>query len=201
MRSKMLAVGFGLLFSMAAAADVPTTRQNLLLAYEDDVNAQARYSAFAEQAEREGYRQAARLFRATAEAEQVHANSHAQVLRHLGAEPTAETRPVSVESTRANLSWTLAHESMERNRSYPRLAEQGRRDGNAEAVLSFIVANAAHDEVVKLYQEAISNLRGMRDAREELHVCGACGHVAKGPRPTHRCPVSLSLGEAFARVD
>ncbi len=193
-------MSFGLLFSVAASADGGTTRDNLLLAYQGDVDAIARYTAFAAQAESEGYRQAARLFRAAAESERVHASNDARALRRLGVEPAGEARPAFVRNTRFNLSLALAHESGERHRIYPRLVEQARRDGDPDVTLGFTLAHAAHESLVKLYQEAIADLRGMRDAGEELHVCGVCGHVAKGG-PPHRCPVSLSTVEAFARVD
>ena len=199
MRFTMLAMGLGLLFTTTASADAPRTRENLLAAYVDDVNAHARYTAYAEQADREGYPQAARLFRATAQSEMVRAMNHAHALRRLGGEPSAEVGPFAVESTRANLAWTLARESAERG-FYPRLAEQARRDGLAEAVLEFTLDHAVQGDVVKLYQEALRRPGSLRSAGGELHVCGVCGHVAEGDAP-HRCPVSLSPGEAYARVD
>lgn len=201
MRLGMLAVGFGLLFTASAGAEAPaTTRENLLDAYADDVNEHARYLAYAEQAEREGYRQAARLFRATAEAERVRAERHAQALRRLGGEPRAEVEPSPVGSTRVNLSRTLLHELPESTDGYLRSSEQARREGNAEAAHGFALAHGAHEGLVSLYREALGNLGSMRDAREELHVCRVCGHVARGRAP-YRCPVSHSAREAFARVD
>lgn len=184
----------------AAASQAPAaTRANLGLAYAADVNAQARYAAFAEVAAREGYLQVARLFRAAARSEQVRAGVHARALRLLGGEPLAAVEPFQVKGTRQNLLATLAHEGTERIRDYPRFAQQARRDGATEAVLGFTLAQGAEVGLARLYQDAMGRLEEMRRPGEELHVCPTCGHVVRGPPPAV-CPVSLSPGEAFERV-
>lgn len=66
------------------AAENENAVSNLLLAYENEVNAHARYQAFASRAEAEGMNGAASLFRAAARAEQIHASNHARVIRHIG---------------------------------------------------------------------------------------------------------------------
>lgn len=200
MRLTVLGVGFGLLFTTAAQAGAPATQHELLHAYREDINEHSRYLAYADQAEREGYAYAARLFRATAEAERARAEIHAQVLRRLGAEPIAEIGPVSVRSTRVNLLRTLAHEAAELRRGYALRSDEARREGNAEAALSFMVVRGAHEELVKLYQEALRDPQRRPRAGDELHVCRTCGHVARGHAPD-RCPVSLSSAEAFIRID
>ncbi|HYQ80808.1 MAG TPA: ferritin family protein, partial [Anaeromyxobacteraceae bacterium] len=164
-----------------------------------DVNAQARYAAFAEAAEREGYLQAARLFRAAARSEQIRAAAHARALRLLGESPAAEVEPFQPRGTRQNLLATLAHEGPERLRDYPRFAQQARRDGVSEAVLGFILAHGAEEGLARLYQDAMRRLSAMRDPGDDLYVCPVCGHVVKGPPPAV-CPVSLSPGEAFEPV-
>jgi rubrerythrin len=200
MRLTVLVMGFGLLFTTTAHAGAPSTQHELRLAYEEDMSEHARYLAYADQAEREGYAYAARLFRATAEAERVRAEIHAQVLRRLGAEPSADIGPVSVTSTRVNLVRTLAHETAELRRGYARRTDEARREGNAEAALSFMVVRGAHEELVKLYQEALRDPQRRPGAGDELHVCRTCGHVARGHAPD-RCPVSLSSADAFVRID
>ncbi len=183
-----------------AAGDVPaSTLANLRLAHATDVNAQARYAAFAGAAEREGYLQVARLFRAAARSEQVRASVHARAIRLLGASPAAAAQAFQVKDTRQNLVSALAIEGAEHRRDYPRFAQQARRDGAAEAALGFTLAHRAEAELARLYQDAVGRLEAMRDRGEELHVCAVCGHVARGPPPA-LCPVSLSPGEAFERI-
>lgn len=200
MRTRMMAVGFWLLFTTAAAEEAPATRDNLLAAYQEDVNEHARYLAYAEQAQREGYLQAARLLRATAEAERIRAEGHAQALRRLGLAPSPELRPAPVGTTRVNLSRTLLHELPEHTQGYLRWVEQARRDGETEVMEGFTIARGAHEALVGLYREALGKLEAMREAREELHVCGVCGHVARGHAPA-RCPVGHAPARPFARVD
>lgn len=200
MRFGSLLVGAGLLLAMPASADAPAMRESLLHAYEEDMNEHARYLAYARQAEGEGYHQAARVFRATAEAERVRAERHARALRRAGWEPRANLESPSVRSTRANLSRALLHERSERDEGYPRRGDRARREGDAETEHAFTLSRDAHEALVSLYREALRDLEAMRDVREELHVCLVCGHVAKGRAP-HRCPISHVATEAFARVD
>src|ERR1700722_10805064 len=86
---------------------------NLLVAYEGEVNAHARYKAYAVKAEAEGMCGAASLFRAAARAEQIHAGNHARVIRHMGGEARAELRPFRVKSTLENLKAALGRENEE----------------------------------------------------------------------------------------
>ncbi len=200
MQITTVAVAFGFMFTTTASAEPATTREDLLAAYVEDVSARARYEAYAEQAEREGFPQAARLFRATAHSEAIRAANLSEALRRIaGAPAAARVGSFSVQSTRANLTWTLAREGAERG-MYRRLTDEARRAGDAEAALEFLAAQAAHDGIVKLYQEAVAHLGGMRHLRDELHVCGACGHVANGGAP-HRCPISRSEGQTYALVE
>lgn len=67
------------------ATENETAVSNLLAAYESELNAHARYKAYAVKAEAEGMLGAASLFRAAARAEQIHAGNHARVIRHMGA--------------------------------------------------------------------------------------------------------------------
>jgi rubrerythrin len=200
MRHTMLAFGIGVLFTTTAWAEASRARDDLLLAYDEDMSEHARYLAFAEQAEREGYRGVARLFRATAEAERIRGDRHAQALRRHGVVPIADVEPASVGTTRVNLVRTLAHEHSELRRGYSLLSEQALREGNDDAALSFLLARGAHEDLVRLYQEALRDLGRNRDAREELYVCRTCGHVARGRAPD-RCPVSHSSADSFTRVD
>ncbi len=56
------------------------TEKNLLEAFAGESQANRRYLAFAKQAEKEGYTQIGKLFRAAAEAETVHAHAHLRTL-------------------------------------------------------------------------------------------------------------------------
>lgn len=194
-----LAAG-ALLPARAAAKAAPATMANLQRAFESDLRARARYLAFAQQADQEGYLQVARLFRAAARSEEVRASTHADAIVHLGSTPKPlPAREVTVKGTRQNLLETLAYENAERMAAYPGLTQQARKDGVPEAVLTFTLAHAAEAGLVKLYQDALANLDGMRKLGGELHVCETCGHVAS--QAGDRCPICHAPADAFARVD
>lgn len=201
-RAAVLAIGaLGATATAAAAPGAPTlTAANLNTAYAADLHAQARYAAFASQAQQERLGQLAALFRAAAHAEGVRARLHADAFRRMGTEPLAPPPPAPrVGTTRANLVSVLAHENAERARTYPALVEQARRDGAIEAILAFTLAHHAEAGLLRLYQEAFGALRPKEEPVEAFHVCETCGHVVRGG-PPERCPVSLTPRSGFRRV-
>ncbi|ACG74413.1 Rubrerythrin [Anaeromyxobacter sp. K] len=204
MRKIAIAVGtWGLLLlgGRALGAEPSPTQANLQAAHQRDLDAHARYQAFALAADREGYPGAAALFRAAARSEQIRAEQHAAALRRLGGSVTTAAAVVgTVRDTPFNLRAMLSHESAERFGSYPRAVRQARREGLAEAALGFTLAHAVERELVALYQDAVGRLDALRTPGEPFHVCRTCGHVARGARPPETCPVSLSPAEAFERV-
>jgi rubrerythrin len=178
----------------------PATVANLAEAYEADVHARERYLAFAAQATAEGQARVAAVFRAAARSEQIRAARHAEALRASGHEPVARPMPeIAARTTRQNLLWMLAHEGAERGSAYPRYVQLARREGHAGAVLTFTEAYRVETELLKLYREALATL-GSRGDGEPVHVCGGCGHVLRG-QPPGACPVCLSDGAAFLRVE
>ncbi len=198
MKILALAAAFavGLAGSPAFAA---STLDNLQAAFNGETNARAKYLLFAKKADQEGYPQAARLFRAAARAEQIHANNHAAVIEKLGANPKAEVKPAEVKSTKENLQAAIAGESYERDIMYPEFLARARKDGNADAVRSFNLAKTAEAEHAKLYQEAVDNLEVMKKADTSIYVCGVCGYTTK-TLPAERCPSSFSAKEKFESI-
>ena len=57
------------------------TEQNLMEAFAGESQANRKYLAFAKKADQEGYAQAARMFRAAAAAETIHAHNHLRALK------------------------------------------------------------------------------------------------------------------------
>src|SRR4051812_21356959 len=99
--------------SMATLAVESTTLQHLQTAYDGESNARIRYRLFAVQANIDGYRDVASLFRAAARAEQIHAENHARVIRSMGADPKCIISPVDVRETAANLREAIKGEEHE----------------------------------------------------------------------------------------
>ena len=100
------------------------TEQNLLDAFAGESQANRRYLAFAKQADKEGKSQAAKLFRAAAEAETVHAHAH---LRALG----------GIKSTAENLKESIAGETHEFREMYPAMIQAAKEEGNKTGERSF----------------------------------------------------------------
>ena len=175
-----LLCGFGLVGPLAAGASeeiAPATLADLQTAFNGESNAHARYLAFAQKADQEGYAGVASLFRAAARAEEIHAGNHAAVIKKLGAEPEAKIEEPAVKSTRENLEVAIKGETYERDEMYPKFMEQANADENADAVQTFRFALAAEAEHAKLYTQALNGMENMKVARA-FYVCPVCGYTA-----------------------
>ena len=161
------------------------TEKNLLEAFAGESQANRKYLAFAKKADQEGYAQVARLFRAAAEAETVHAHSH---LRTLGA----------VKTTAENLKDAIAGETHEFKKMYPDMIEEARTDGNKAAVRSFSYANEVEKVHASLYEKALDAMDTLEPA--DYYVCSVCGYTCEG-EPPDSCPVCNSKAKAFFKVD
>ena len=145
----------------------------------------AKYLAFAKQAEKEGYSQVARLFRAAAEAETVHAIAHLRALGNIG-------------TTVENLTAAIAGETFEFTEMYPPMIQKAREEEHKAALRSFTYANAVEIEHASLYQEALDQMGALKET--DYHVCSVCGYTCADEAPSD-CPVCGSAAKAFSRVD
>jgi rubrerythrin len=160
------------------------TEKNLLEAFAGESQANRRYLAFAKQADREGYPQAAKLFRAAAEAETVHAHAH---LRVLG----------GIKSTADNLKEAISGETYEFKSMYPAMIEHARQEGNTNAERSFRFANEVEKVHASLYQKALENMDSLEEV--DYYVCSVCGYTCEG-NPPERCPVCGAKSSSFFEV-
>jgi rubrerythrin len=161
------------------------TEANLKEAFAGESQANRRYLAFAAHADKEGHPAVARLFRAAAQAETVHAHAH---LRVLG----------GIRDTAANLREAVAGETHEFQKMYPRMIAEAEAEGKTAAVASFRHANAVEKLHAALYQKALDNLG--KNADTEYWVCGVCGHTVEG-EPPEVCPTCGARRQAFQKVD
>lgn len=161
------------------------SEQNLKDAFAGESQANRKYLAFAKQADKEGYKQAARLFRAAAEAETVHAHSHLNALS-------------GVKSTAENLKAAIEGETHEFKSMYPGMIEAAKAEGNKAAERSFNFANEVEKIHAALYQNALDNLSNLKEA--EIYVCSICGYTCE-TAPPESCPVCKAKSKAFFKVD
>ena len=196
-------MALALAVSTALAADTPikagTTLENLQAAYNGESNAHARYLAFAQQADKEGYGKAASLFRAAAKAEEIHARNHAEVIKKMGGTPEAKIETPDVKSTKENLQAAIKGESYERDVMYPAFLKVARADRNKDAIQTFNYAKTAEAEHAKLYAEALNNLPQMKGAGQEYYVCTVCGYTTV-KMDFSKCPSCFSPKHKYEKV-
>lgn len=175
------------------------TLQDMQAAYNGESNAHARYLAFAKKADTDGYAQIARLFRAAARAEQIHADNHADVIKRMGATPTADVEKPGVNSTHENLEAAIKGESYERDVMYPAFLKQARAEKNKDAVRSLNFAQEAERQHAALYAEAAKNMNAWRTASNDFLVCPKCGSTWS-TFDGKKCPVCRTSSEKFEKV-
>jgi rubrerythrin len=182
-----------------------TTVHNLMTAYKGELKARARYIAFAAQAEADGLRGVASLFRAVARAEKIHADNHARAIHELGTEAAGEGDPVAVSTTLENLKTALAGELYEIDTLYPELLEEATVSKTTAAVRAFHGALEAEKAHAGLFREAITLAEsGPEDSwivtARDFHVCPVCGYVSENAHEHKHCPVCNYLSKRFETI-
>lgn len=183
---------------IAGSALAGTTIENLQAAYNGESNAHARYLAFADKADKDGYLGVASLFRAAAKAEEIHANNHAEVIKQLGATPAKTIEPPDVKTTKENIEAAIKGETYERDVMYPDFIKVARADKNNPALKTFNYALAAETEHAKLYTNALAKRETMKKA-EALYVCMVCGYTTT-KIDFEKCPGCLNPKEKYTKV-
>ncbi len=164
------------------------TQKNLEAAFAGESQASRRYLFFAEKAEKEGYPQVARLFRAAAEAETVHARNHLEAMGGIGL-------------TKDNLKAAVSGEGYEFREMYPAFIEQANLENNKRAETTFSFANAVEKIHYGLYEEALKAVEAGQKLKDEPYfVCQVCGNTVAGEAP-ERCPVCGAPRTKFKRVE
>lgn len=152
------------------------TKENLKEAFAGESQANRMYLAFARKAEQEGFAQVAKLFRAAAEAETIHAHAHFRVMGGIG-------------DTAANLQAGIDGEGHEFKNMYPKFVSEAEAEGNRPAEISFRNAMAVEEIHHGLYGKALESVRGGKDLpAAPIFVCAVCGNTVEGEAPG-KCPI------------
>jgi rubrerythrin len=164
-----------------------STTDNLKEAFAGESQANRKYLAYAKKADKDGFPQVARLFRAAAEAETVHAHTD---LRVMG----------GVKGTTENLEDAIAGEGLEFQKMYPEFLAQAKSEGNKPAEFAFKHALAVEEIHHGLYTEALKAVEAGKDLPEKrIYVCSVCGNTVYG-EPPDVCPVCSNPKEVFFEV-
>ena len=164
-----------------------STADNLQAAFAGESQANRKYLAFAKKADAEGLPQIARLFRAAAEAETVHARNHLRVLGE-------------IKSDKENLGAAIGGEHYEFTTMYPGFIDQAKKENNKAATSSFDMANKVEQIHHKLFQAALKNLETGKALKDTTYyVCPVCGNTVEGEAPD-RCPICNTPGSKFKKI-
>lgn len=164
------------------------TEKNIRAAFDGESAANRRYTFFAEKADKEGYPQIAKLFRAVAEAENVHARNHLNVIDAIG-------------KTKDNVFGASLGEREEFTSMYPLYIETAIKEKNDRAERSFDWANKVEKIHYGYFDKAYTDLKdGKKPEDATYYVCQVCGNTVKGKAPD-KCPICGSAAKAFKKID
>jgi rubrerythrin len=185
----------------AAQTSKPTevTLQNLQTAFNGESNAHARYLAFAEKADQEGYYQIGSLFRAAARAEEIHARNHEAEIKRLSGTPQAKIEKPVAKSTKENLEAAIKGETYERDVMYPDFYKQARAVSDTGAVQTFNYARSAEAEHAASFTGALNNMANMKVKGVTYYVCTVCGYTTTN-LDFAKCHTCFSPKEKYVAV-
>ena len=164
-----------------------SSSDNLQEAFAGESQANRKYLAFAKKAEEDGFAQVAKLFRAAAAAETVHAHAH---LRVLG----------GVKDTADNVQAAVDGEGYEFKSMYPEFLAEAEKEDNKPAIFSFKNALAVEEIHHGMYTEALEAVKSGSDLPgQKIFVCPVCGNTVYGAAPD-KCPVCGAAGAKFSEV-
>ena len=165
-----------------------TTDENLQAAFAGESQANRKYLFFAEKTEEEGYKQIARLFRAAADAETVHARNHFKVMQ-------------GIKSTRENLMAAKDGENYEFVEMYPSFIKQAEAEGADKARDSFSLANKVEQIHHRLFETVLGKLgKGETVDEQPIYVCQVCGNTVVG-EAQEKCPICGASRKVFKLIE
>ncbi len=162
------------------------TEDCLKEAFAGESQANRKYLAFAAKADQEGYAQVARMFRAAAEAETVHAHNHLRALK-------------GIKATKENLQEAIAGETHEFKKMYPEMITTAKAEGHKDGERSFHFANEVEKIHAQLYQKLFDNL-DKPQGNYVYYVCPVCGNTVEKEAPG-TCPICGAKGSMFKKID
>ncbi|MCL6003221.1 MAG: rubrerythrin family protein [Candidatus Thermoplasmatota archaeon] len=163
-----------------------STKKNLEEAFGGESKAAMKYSIYSEIAEKNGFPNVSKLFRAISYAETVHATNH---YRNLG----------MIKSTSENLEDAIEGEHYEVNEMYPVFNQVAKFQNEKGAELSTEYALEAEKIHESLYKNALENINKKKDIDSaDVFICPVCGYTVVGKAP-EKCPVCGTAGSKFKK--
>ena len=161
---------------------------DLKAAFAGESQANRKYLAFAKKADQEGFPNVARLFRAAAEAETIHAHNHLRAM-------------AGIKNTIENLKEAISGEFYEFTNMYPEFIDDAKEESNEAAKRTFTYANEVEKIHHKLYEKALESVEKGKDLESKpMYICSVCGYTHEG-EPPEKCPVCGAVRKAFNKID
>lgn len=173
--------------------------QNLMVAYNRELNEKQKYMAYAKRADQEGYLKAAQLFRAAARSEDVHAKLNAKAIVALGGTLQAKMETPLVNSTPENLKNAVKSEEYRSLRMYPKFLEQAKANNSGQAAVSFSLAIKVENVRKGMFREALNKIQDWKTASGGFYVCNGCGNITENVN-FKVCPVCGGPASEYAKV-
>ncbi len=162
------------------------TDENLKAAFGDESKASNKYLAFANKAEEDGFPGIAKLFRAVATAEAVHALNYMKKME-------------MIKGTEDNLKTAISSESYENSQMYPAFIQQANDESRLDVAKVFNFAKTVEKIHENLFRKALEKLSMQQDLQGDFFVCQVCGNTVEGQAP-NLCHVCGALKEQFIKI-
>ena len=156
------------------------TLENLMAAFAGESQANRKYLAYAQAADKEGLSGVAKVFRAAAAAETIH-------LKNAG----------KIGDTAANLQDAIGGETYEFTKMYPEMIKEAEAEGQTAVAKYMEMVNKVEEVHANLYKKAAADNHAFDNV--DFYVCKVCGYTHEGPCDS--CPVCGAKAAAFIKVD
>ena len=178
------------------------TTADLLAAFKGETAASAKYSAYSQKAEQEGYHEIALLFKAASAAEKIHANNHKTILAETGTKIPEMKPEFTVKSTKENLQDAIRGENYEATTMYPEFLKDAEAEGVQMAQISLTYAFMTEKKHQALYEKALTALGSntVKSLSSVYYVCPTCGNTYDAA-PPQRCGICMTASEKFIKIN
>ena len=180
------------------AYTVGTSVQNMVITYNRQMNAQARYTDMAAQAQKEGYRKVAKLFTGAAMSEGIQAAAIVKTLSAMKITVKAGLTKTAVGTTKSNLQAVVAEENQETGSMIPAFLNKAEAEKKNQAKGTLLGALAVEKSHAKLFAEALANLAAWK-ADGDIFVCQVCGNVVEKVDFEY-CPICKASAGEFKKM-
>ena len=177
------------------AASYPETLKSLMYAVAGETEANAKYRAFADVAEKEGHKEIAAIFRVIAEAESQHAEHEFTIAQNLNKVEKPKAGKVMAGTTKENLQAAINGETEEYTKMYPEFINIAEKEGMVDARLIFILAKLAEEVHAGIYTDLLKNINTFdKEKYAQIYRCPECGNIVLKTLPKY-CPICAEPGK------